>query len=1224
MNRFRTKKKAKEAKEAKEAHVAEESSLPSLSFMKSKKKPVEAKPELDLSAALPSTDDFRTSLLMPKLSARFSMLKEQDDPNSMLGKANDDSVLFPRRNSRLNLFGHNNQLGDIAEVSSLAGSARPSLTIGRGSYASGEGYATDDDPSPGTSIMSRPRPGEGNNLFGGRQKIYKIPMSSTPRNGSLSDSVGSGSGMGKVVYDDDVNLSAWQKLKQQEREQAEEKRALDTQRENRNILDALTPGQQTEDRKSTSTASTHSETRLSAQDPAAPGEGPAKSRTGGFSTERNPTKTRRLYGQGLELQNQHQQSSAINRIESLNRQRSATNDATQINRSVSRSALNLNEKFQTKPSPLFASSSFRPASPPVSAAPSPSGITDVTNRKPTLNGPDHALPLSPRVSEGDDLSPFAASIQPEDRGKATATGFFNKPATRYDDSQFTRRQIQMHEGRNPSPMRRPSPARTSSGAESTGRSRGLSTTSHQSKAESAMSTHSGSHDWSRRSDDRSRTGSIRKPSPPRPTNGTFLANLSGSESDDDENESSLNSRLATTSQNNEDIHPAFRTSVDLDPRTFKSANNTNLQPDSRDLNTIEENVTAETPTPAPGPGSGPAPVESEGPDSPTLGPSGLGLSGLIRTHLRQDSDKSSNFPPPSPGLYPTSLEINRDLCAPSISRSASHATSIHSNPFEYDDWTKNSSTSTPDKTTPAPTSAPAASSIPAPIPPPVSAPPPPPGPPNITSMSMRAKQMLNQAAALQQSTKSPAETENERPSEPVSSVTPWEDEARSGHRRTGSSETQMDREEFEHELAERRRKVQEKLKSITESGSRSSSPSSGHRAPNFSPAKSGNGFGALKSRSNTPVGRPDPSQAMHMRMLGMDSPASSSSPNLVSKNMWRDEEEKMRRDGSRHPPRSTSPYVGSQRSRSRPPHPLPRKSQEDIHGALPDDPYRRSGPRDRSGSDGSGRSKSRPRHREDLESVVEGPEIMNRGSGDEHRGGPSVPSSVPSSTRPSLEANDRANRFRSNSRPIIPSHLDTALHSSIQSGHPALIGNNAPRPSPVTPYSANTTPPLYETSPSASTAPSLHSLSSQKTQGLGGHKRVINKAIISEPKLVSTTNHVPTVGLPPGASLSNGLAPPIPPVNPRRRRQTTTQTILGAFKISDKTDTMPPSDAAGQSDELSTFSDEDNKPSRPRQRLRKTSSDGGNLNSKVRPTTGADSPAVPQVPSQMPMDGGMF
>ncbi|KAL2363632.1 hypothetical protein RJZ56_003413 [Blastomyces dermatitidis] len=167
--------------------------------------------------------------------------------------------------------------------------------------------------------------------------------------------------------------------------------------------------------------------------------------------------------------------------------------------------------------------------------------------------------------------------------------------------------------------------------------------------------------------------------------------------------------------------------------------------------------------------------------------------------------------------------------------------------------------------------------------------------------------------------------------------------------------------------------------------------------------------------------------------------------------------------------------------------------------------------------------------------------------------------------------------------------------------------------------------------------------SSQRNQGLGGaHKRVIDKSKISEPTFLSSTSNVPTVGLPPGASLTNGSTPPIPPMNPRRRRQTTTQTFINAFKSSDRYDqpSMPGSNPTGLMDEQlhqqqyhqhhshnnhqSIFSEEEKRP-RPRQKLRKISSEGGNLNAKARQQLmNNSSPALPQLPKKLPMEGGMF
>ena len=74
----------------------------------------------------------------------------------MLGKANDDSVLFPKRASRLDLLNRYG-LSDIAEVDSIHGSILPPCASNRTeSYGSG-GYETDEG-----GVMSRARPSEGN------------------------------------------------------------------------------------------------------------------------------------------------------------------------------------------------------------------------------------------------------------------------------------------------------------------------------------------------------------------------------------------------------------------------------------------------------------------------------------------------------------------------------------------------------------------------------------------------------------------------------------------------------------------------------------------------------------------------------------------------------------------------------------------------------------------------------------------------------------------------------------------------------------------------------------------------------------------------------------------------------------------------------------------------------------------------------------------------------
>lgn len=175
MNPFRQRRKTRGADGADNDEAPARPYLSGKTFRR-KQKPVQPKPEVDLANVLPSTDQFRTSLLMPNLSARFSMLREQDDPFTLIGKASDDSVLH----KRVSRFG---DLADIAEASSI----RPPFANSRAeSTISGDGYATDDDSMYGGSVMSRARPGESNNLFGGRQKIYKIPVGGSASTKDLS------------------------------------------------------------------------------------------------------------------------------------------------------------------------------------------------------------------------------------------------------------------------------------------------------------------------------------------------------------------------------------------------------------------------------------------------------------------------------------------------------------------------------------------------------------------------------------------------------------------------------------------------------------------------------------------------------------------------------------------------------------------------------------------------------------------------------------------------------------------------------------------------------------------------------------------------------------------------------------------------------------------------------------------------------------------------------
>ncbi|OGE53445.1 hypothetical protein PENARI_c007G03210 [Penicillium arizonense] len=1200
MNRFRKNKKVKDTLGGLEGES------PTFGLKGSKKKDVqEPKPDFDLSAALPSTDDFRTSLLMPKLSARFSMLKEQDDPLSLLGKASDDSVLFPKRASRLNLFGHNpNMLADIDECSSNDGS-RPSMALGRtDSFASGgDGYGTDDDRSQAGSMMSRGRRAEGNNLFGGRQKVYKIPVRGPGGPGGAPES--GSRGMGKPVYEHDMNLSAFQRLRLKEKEErtAEEPREA-AARESEYAPSTVSSNDRTTYSSTTSgplsnvhsltpaTSVDESPLSASSQPPAAgypfPETLTEPHRSG--SAMSNPktgsVRSRRLYGQGLTQAAQNQQTSTLHRLESLSRQRAGTPDLPSLNRNYSRSASNLRDRLQKLAVNEPASTS--PTSPPSSAtSPKPriSGESSLKDRiSPTAATFGAVPPLSPPSSEAEDVSALlAASIHPEDHGKATAMGLFNRPATGFDEQAFSRRQLQMHQGRDTPPPRRASPPRRPLPAEPvSNRPRGLSKSSYRSRAESASSHYSSE---AHRGVDHSRASST-EASPYIPGAKTFYANSTASESGDEGDDRRSHDLSSATSLATEYGQSIQRSSVASNAPSTQAKDHLETLPEVRysdlgDLKPIEENETFDAV-------SSHEAVPTR-PDSPTIqADAGLGgMGGMVRSHLRQQSDRSSIFPLPSPrlpehqpdGIVPketdqpihTSMEQSREDSRPSsAARPSSSSSQAPSSHFAEGTGSRNSQDSS-------------------------------------------APGTIGDSGS-------------------ASNIPSWKEEMASfSHRRDGSTDTQREREEFAIELAERRRKVQEKLRSVAESESRSSSPTPGRSTPDFT--RTGNAFALLKHKA-TKQATPKPDQK---KLFGYNN---SSSPALASDDSWREERPSF--SFGQHS-NSSSPQVGERSFRSR----MPTLSRDNSHeesressrsrGPSPHGGFRSQ--RDRSGSDASGRSKSRTRYRErdDLQTVEEGSVIAHDNFVVPEGFEPPMPISLPASNRPSVEMTEPSNfdrapsaasgRYRSTSRSGTPSFQYERPFQFSNSNTPSVIGAS-PRPSPAAPpYSANATPPLNEV-PADASSPSLASAASSfhaTPQRAPGHtsllKRPVNKKQISEPTFVSSTSNVPLVGL----QSQSGGAPPLPPMNPRRRRGTATQTILGAFKSDKHESSRVASPAPSTMEEHSVFPDDESRP-RSRNRLRKTSSESGNLNARARQESRSGSPpAVPQYPPPaIPVDGGMF
>lgn len=149
--------------------------------------------------ALPSTDDFRTSLLMPDLSARFTFLRHVDSSNSTSARlyTEDSSHDF----SAIHLSRHQPANGPHTHSPDSASSAfhTPEPTH-------------DTELYPG-SIMSRGRTHNTNALFGARQKVYKIPIGS-----QASEALVVGRAMpGRAIYEDDARTSTFQRIKEKRR-----------------------------------------------------------------------------------------------------------------------------------------------------------------------------------------------------------------------------------------------------------------------------------------------------------------------------------------------------------------------------------------------------------------------------------------------------------------------------------------------------------------------------------------------------------------------------------------------------------------------------------------------------------------------------------------------------------------------------------------------------------------------------------------------------------------------------------------------------------------------------------------------------------------------------------------------------------------------------------------------------------------------------------------------
>ncbi|KAF2280058.1 uncharacterized protein EI97DRAFT_109105 [Westerdykella ornata] len=1286
MNRFLTRKKDKG------------DDIGGKKFKKGKKgQQPEPEPALDLATALPSNDDFRTSLIMPSLSTRFSMLREQDDPTSKLGKASDDSVLQPKRQSRLHEFGFvPGGLSDIAEVSSLNGSIRPPFAAER--QDSFDSHNTEDSSG---SIMSRARPGEGNVLFGGRQKIYKV------------SNTGSSKGLGKLLYEDDVHMSAFQRLRLQEKERKEqepdaqlEQEAETEQQPSSPTKDAYSPSvsgfsQRRETSSSTNSANANARSSTAATSIASQGAGavaPASSPSvpsnntplSPTDSNRTATKGRRLYEQALDQHMYDQQSSAINRLNSIQRARAPTGRSTPpLLFSQARSATNLHDRFN-RGAPLNAKdasstgSNSRPQSPPL---------------------------VSPLGSDNEDAQVLHSALQPNDRGKATAMGAFNKPKQAFSEQQYAERLKQLQQDRDISIPRLGNPSKPSlreraelerrKRTENPAAERSVpSSPDQQRKTSLESTTRSESRPTEQRETQIPPPAQPRSPSPiaekeeipspfsvfqaaaermrntttvPTPSpaahggstphdllspnshqGGTFFASPGSSDDEDEVTKPNLAKpseperrgrphniptatgpapdildhpalRSRSNSRTEPLQHPALRSRSTSRPPLATTEEETSIPKDTLDSATVSEDKGSDV-------------------DSPTLGPNSGGLNVLVRQHLRNLSTISSDYgednqiamsPPALSTTKPMPLQtqnVKPQMRQPgSETNTTTHSSYTgYSNPWDLDELDKYGEEESISSTSPVD--------------------------------SHKPRSTATNAAALI------------TPQAIKETISEWEQEMKRSHRREPSVE---EREAFQRELALRQRQVQESLRKQAQNRSRDASPAPGglKSALNMLRAKSSKESFATVDQKYT-----DPShKAMRMLGLGANS-ANASSSSLAGpygSDHWRSED----RLGQREPPvrrllqqsEQDAQRELEQRQRSA----TNDSAREPMSKGRAPPTSSNSSTRARSSSEvSSGRSHSRPRqYRDDLEqAMVEG--AGSKATAYAPNVTPSIPGYVANPTQPlppekvSPDSQGRM-RSRSNSRAAAASYFESKHLQPIHTSHGATNGASprlspaanpgmhqfspglpvSPRPSPgfpspnmnafrppaspALPSSANNTPPVSGTSTPVASA--FANGAAANLPGTGTlRKKSINKSDISEPIFLSTTSVIDTVNLPPGASLKNGseVPPPLPPINPMRRRF--------GFGRTNTDDPAVHSPSPPYSDASYTNSSEavGNKVPAPRQRLRKTSSEGKSLNGKAQVKTGP-SPAVPSMPfgarngspprpnnnqpiSQQNMDGAMF
>ena len=1137
-------------------------------WRRNKKAPEEPhKTEVDISAALPSTDDFRTSLLMPNLSARFSMLREQDDPRSLLGKASDDSVLQPRRRSRMTGYGFGPTLGDIAEVSSVRSSSvrAPWANDRQHSFASEDGYGSEAD-AHGGSMLARARPGEGNVLFGGRQKVYMIGASGA-------------NAAGRAVYEDDIKQSAFQKLRRDRHHAAAlQGRSSDDSQEFDFGLEShlsprrdhppdglvdpakdhsVSPSLSAYDKKRSTASTSRSDARSSTaatsvvsqpltsatHSPAVAAPPPLAAIPAMAGFKRPDTKGRRMYEHGLDQHLQEQQTSALTRLNSIQRHPPIGRPPAPYLHGV-KSAGDLQDR---NPAPVYALQPHHPAR-PRPLAPLKSFGPVMVSGSPSASGPQS--PVSPQEAAFAENDVLHHLVNPADRGKATAMGAFNKPRQAFDEQQYLERQRQLQHSQ-PRAADRREPTSTAAFQQRLGQME-----QDQLRNEARAAAHlrglpapAGADlrpppplarpaPLAVASSDPSTATPFDKSTLPDP-HRTFFGDISGSDTEDDESDATVHGRPQDSglgAQQHARWHPTALPSVSEHPALRSPPS-----PPSRVEHDRATSHSRELPLP-------PQPLTpdvtvgrgEQAHDSPTL-PTTQPLTGMVQ-HLRSKSNQSSIYPgddhspdsdvPDVPVWNAQHLDlVGPPGRSPMETDSCTISTHAPSNPWDLDEeHSRVSRVSLGPRDPSAPVSR---------------------GP-----SPMAAHEDSGGSYAV-----SPI-------SPPAASESTWSRELKQAHTRDVSTATQLERDAFADELAARRNAIQESIKNKVERDN----PGRG-----ISPAPAAGGarktFGILRSKDSrdsdmsheAPVQRHAAPKAV--KMLGL-------APGSVLPMSQSHDRSGYSFDSNRVPtagPQARNFSLDRDGPRSR------GDSEVGRHGLPP--PPSAVGSRSRANSEATQPSRSRSRtgpYRDDLEKA------MVEGTGSSAAGLSEFPlsSKAHPTSRPSPEfGGPGLNHSRSNSRLGMTSYFESKgspLAAVMDRFHaaspPPLITSNlytpgsSARPSPTT---ASVSPFIAASPPQGSNVSSLHlpqhgqHAADLKPPSLHSHlltprspqnplrKKSIVKADISEPTFLMKTSSVDLVSLPPGASLRNGMddvspasagapsasppPPPVPPINPKRR-----------------------------------------------------------------------------------------